>query len=162
MMCNMSNARMYALHTKVEKQRRLTRTNGSTLTESKTKEGPQDSMDLSTLRGVDCTIHCVRYSSIPHGVLSPLPNVRRSTCSFKLACSSAGFAVLSHPRSRLRQFVPDPFLAPRPDPTKQRPRRVTPPESARLLCCVNPSRSSGHEFVQRCVLLNSGCLFVSK
>ena len=57
---------------------------------------------------------------------------------------------------------PDPFLAPRPNPTNQRPRRVTSSESARLLCCVNPSRSSGHQFVQRCVPLNSGCLFVSK
>ena len=47
---------------------------------------------------------------------------------------------------------PDPFLPPRPDPTNQRPRRVTPSESARLLCCANPSRSSGHEIVQRCVL----------
>ena len=139
------------------------RTNTITLTGSKAKEGPEDSMDLSTPLGIDCTIHCGRYRSIPHGVLSAiLPVGRSTTCSFKMICSSPGFAVLNHPRSRLPPFVLDPFLAPRPDPTNQRSRRVTPSESARLPGCVNPSRSSGHEFVQRCVPLNSGCLFVSK
>ena len=63
--------------------------------------------------------------------------------------------------TRFHDSFPDPFLAPRPDPINQRPWRITPSESARLLCFANPSRSSGHEFVQRCVLLNSGCLFVS-
>ena len=81
-------------------------------------------MDLSTPLRIDSTIHCDRYRSIPHGVLSAILTVRRSTCSFKLICSSPGFA-LKHPRSRLPQFVPDPFLAPRPDPTNQRSRRVT-------------------------------------
>ena len=54
-------------------------------------------MDLSTLLAIDCTIHCGRYRSIPQGVLSAILSVRRSTCSFKLICSSPGFAVLIHP-----------------------------------------------------------------
>ena len=119
-------------------------------------------MDISTPLGIDCTIS-LRSIPLNSAWCSQCQSpVRHSTCCLKLICSSPAFDVLNHPRSRLPQFVPDPFLAPRADTTNQRPRRVTPTESARLLCCVNPSRSSGHEFVQRCVPLNSGCLFVSK
>ena len=119
-------------------------------------------MDLSTPLGIDCTIS-LRSIPLNHTWCSQCQSpVRHSTCSFKLICASPGFAVLTRPPSRLPQFVPDTFLAPRPDLTKKRPRRVTPSESARLLCCVNPSRPSGHEFVRRFIPLHSGCLFVSK
>ncbi len=120
-------------------------------------------MDLSTPLRIDCpSRRTIPLNSRWCRWLHSASPVRRSTCSFKLICSSPGFAVLNQSRSRFHNSFPDPFLAPRPDPTNHNPRRVTPSESARLLCCVNPSRSSGHEFVQRCVLLNSGCLFVSK
>ena len=61
--------------------------------------------------------HCGRYRSIPHGVLSALLPVRRSTYSLKLICPSPDFAVLNHPRSRLPQFVPRPVpgTSSRPD-----------------------------------------------
>ena len=148
---HVTKARMYVLHT---------RSRGN---EGGRGKGPEDSMDLSTPLGIDWASRRTiplnspwcrwRHSASP---------ARRSTSSFKLICSSPGFAVLNHPRSRFHNSFPDPFLAPRPNPTNQRPRRVTPSKSGRLLCCVNPSRSSGHEFAQRCVLLTSGCLFVSR
>ena len=61
--------------------------------------------------------HCGRYRSTPHGVLSAILPVRRSTCSFKLICSSPGFAVLNQShfstlRSRTRSWhlVPTPQI----------------------------------------------------
>ena len=140
-----------------------TKTNETTVTESKGKNGLRTAWIYPRPSG----------STAPSRRKNPLNSpwcrwrrcastVRRLMCSFELICSLPGFAVLNQSRSRFHNSFPDPFLAPRPDPTNQRPRRVIPSESARLLCCVNPSRSSGHEFVQRCVLLNSGCLFVPK
>ena len=137
-----------------------TKTNGTTLTESRGKN--EDSTDLSTPLGIDCPITAddtAQFSMVS------LASFCLQRWTFDVLLQTDLFITwlpCAEPVTRFHDSFPDSFLVPRPDPTNQRPRRVSPSESARLLCCVNPSRSSGHEFVQRCVFLNSGCLFVSK
>ena len=86
-----------------------TKTNGTTLTESRGKNDlrtawiyPRPSGSTAPSRRtipLNSSWCRWRHSAFP---------VRRSTCSFKLIYSSPGFAVLNHPRSRLPQFVPGP------------------------------------------------------
>ena len=96
----------------------------------------------------------------PHGVVGVIlsPSIIRSTCSFKLICSSPGFPVLNHafpspfPGTSFRQSTNPPHH------TVNASSRQASPDH---LCCVRLHVSQGSSSFQRCVLLNSGCLFVT-
>ena len=74
-----------------------TKTNGTTLTESRGKNDLRTARIYPLLPGIDCLITADDSAQFPMVSLASfcLP-VRRSTCSFKLICSSPGFAVLDH------------------------------------------------------------------
>ena len=79
---------------------------------------------------------------VPRGRMLPLLSRRHRPSIHALHSDSEQ---LTRHQTVLHDSLPDSFLAPRPDQTNQRPRHVTPSESARLVCCVNPSRSSGSD-----------------
>ena len=70
-------------------------------------------MDLSTPLGIDCPITADDSAQFPMVLLASFClSVKRSTCSFKLICSSPGFAVLNQSRPRtFPQFIPGPVPA---------------------------------------------------
>ena len=137
-----------------------TKTNGRTLTESRGKNDLKDSMDLSTPLGIDWTITTDDTAQFPMVSFASfcLP-VRRSTCSFKLICSSPGFAELNQSRSRVSESV---LLAPRPtvDISALHERVIRQASPDPFVLRASPL-SSGHKFVATRCTLNSVCPFVS-